>query len=659
MKKTLDVSRQKTTGGAIKDTFPGNNSKKKRNAISPVLLNKEFLRTVLNLVDALILVFDAQGKIVMINEAGEEETGYTLDELSTKGAWEIFGGTDETYKARQAYEKHFSRQSLKNFKRVFMAKDGTKKLISWSTKRLKDKNGAINYIIATGINVTEREQAAQRIRALSQFQESVIDNANVWINVLDEHANVVIWNKAAEGISGYSRDEIMGNGMIWGLLYPEPEYREEITRKAAAIIEQGEVVENFETTIQRKDGQKRTISWHSQNLTDERGKPIGSIAIGRDITERKEAIEAMRRAREELENRVQERTAELLISNERLRQEIAERLRTEEALRKTEIEKITILESISEHVVYHNPDLKILWCNMAAAESVGKTPEELVGRHCYEIWHERTSPCPGCPVIEAFKTGHPEQNEIHTPEGRVWLTRGYPVHGADGNVSNAVEVALDITLLKRTEDKLRKSLESLETAMESTIKTITRIVEAKDPYTAGHQQRVAQLACAIAIEMGLGEDIIKCIHTAALIHDIGKIYVPSEILSKPGPLTEPEINIVRTHPKGSYDILKDIEFPWPIAEIAYQHHERLDGSGYPRGLKGEEIRLEARILGVADVVETISSHRPYRPAIGVDDALDEIETKKNLLYDAHVVECCLRLFREKGFEFEKTGNSLI
>ncbi|UCF85682.1 MAG: response regulator [Desulfobacteraceae bacterium] len=198
---------------------------------------------------------------------------------------------------------------------------------------------------------------------------------------------------------------------------------------------------------------------------------------------------------------------------------------------------------------------------------------------------------------------------------------------------------------------LQDSMEKLGKALEGSILAIANTVETRDPYTAGHQQRVADLASAIAKEMGLPNDQIYGIRMGGVIHDLGKISIPAEILSKPGRITEIEFNLIKTHPRVGYDILKTIEFPWPIAQMVLQHHERTDGSGYPSGLSGEEILLEARILGVADVVEAMASHRPYRPARGIDKALKEISKNKGLLYDPDVVKVCLRLFKEKDYEF--------
>ncbi|MCP4682012.1 MAG: response regulator [Desulfobacterales bacterium] len=199
---------------------------------------------------------------------------------------------------------------------------------------------------------------------------------------------------------------------------------------------------------------------------------------------------------------------------------------------------------------------------------------------------------------------------------------------------------------------LQESVERLQKGLEGSIHAIALTVETRDPYTAGHQQRVANLAENIGRKMGLSEDRIKCLRMAGLTHDLGKIAVPAEILSKPGRISEIEFELIKIHPKVSYDILKTIEFPWPIARIALQHHEKMNGSGYPSGLEGNEIMLEARILAVADVVEAMASHRPYRPSRGIEKASEEISSKKGMLYDPEVVAACLKFLSENSFKFD-------
>ena len=215
------------------------------------------------------------------------------------------------------------------------------------------------------------------------------------------------------------------------------------------------------------------------------------------------------------------------------------------------------------------------------------------------------------------------------------------------------DVLAGIIEQKRTEEKLNQSVSILRTALGGTIHAMALTVETRDPYTAGHQRRVSNLARAIATEMGLSQDQIEAVRIAGIVHDLGKISVPSEILSKPGGISLIEHSLIHTHPQAGFDILNSISFPWPIAQIVLQHHERLDGSGYPAGLKKDDILIEARVIAVADVVEAMASHRPYRPSRGIQLALEEITVNKDTLYDPKVVDACLRLFLNKGFQFDQ------
>jgi putative nucleotidyltransferase with HDIG domain len=211
-------------------------------------------------------------------------------------------------------------------------------------------------------------------------------------------------------------------------------------------------------------------------------------------------------------------------------------------------------------------------------------------------------------------------------------------------VANVAAVSIQNALL----------VEEIRHGLEGTIEALARTTEMRDPYTSGHQQRVSQLACAIAAKMGLDEKTVDGVRVSGLVHDVGKVSIPAEILSKPGGLTPLEFSLVKEHVRVGFDVLKGVVFPWPVVETVLQHHERLDGSGYPCGLKGEAINLGARILAVADVVEAMASHRPYRPALGIDAALKEIRERQGKLYDSEAVEACNQLFAN-GFEFTRAG----
>jgi HD-GYP domain-containing protein (c-di-GMP phosphodiesterase class II) len=228
--------------------------------------------------------------------------------------------------------------------------------------------------------------------------------------------------------------------------------------------------------------------------------------------------------------------------------------------------------------------------------------------------------------------------------------------GAQGTLTHIdgrpilIGVLQDITDKKRAEEQIQGYVVQLEKALMNTVEVATTISELRDPYTAGHEHRVAEIAVAIGAELGLDARQQEGLRVAGHLHDVGKITIPSEILSKPGKLSANEFALIKGHPQSGYDILKNVEFPWPVAQVAHQHHERIDGSGYPQGLKGDDILFEARIMAVADVVEAMASHRPYRPGLGIDKALAEIERGRGTAYDPQAADACLRLFREKGYQ---------
>jgi len=262
------------------------------------------------------------------------------------------------------------------------------------------------------------------------------------------------------------------------------------------------------------------------------------------------------------------------------------------------------------------------------------------------------------PLRDIFRTAVSRRGD--EPEIVLWARNGkkfsieetnMPLTDGCHNSSGHVLVFRDISSRKNAEKELKESWERLHEALEGTIQAMALTIEIRDPYTAGHQRRVSKLSCAIAQDLGMSEFQVEGLRVAGDIHDIGKIYVPAEILSKPGQITAIEYGIIKTHPQVGYDILKTIKFPWPVAQIVLQHHERLDGSGYPLGLVGDLILKEARILTVADIVEAMSSHRPYRPAQGIEKALAEVVENKGRFYDTDAVDACVKLFQENRFRF--------
>lgn len=256
-------------------------------------------------------------------------------------------------------------------------------------------------------------------------------------------------------------------------------------------------------------------------------------------------------------------------------------------------------------------------------------------------------------VMGALGLAHTEEGRTFKKDDMAVLTRFATLASTVLlNETMCIQARHDLTERKRMRQELQKRNDHLHETFIATINALATTIEMKDPYTAAHQQWVTRLACAIAGEINLAKEQMEGLRMAGLIHDIGKMNVPAELLLKPRRLTEIEYEAIKIHPRSGYDILKEIQFPWPIAQMVLQHHERMDGSGYPQGISGAEILIEARLLAVADVVESMSSHRPYRDAHGIDIALDEITRNSGILYDPDVVEACLRVFKDKGFKFE-------
>jgi PAS domain S-box-containing protein len=326
-----------------------------------------------------------------------------------------------------------------------------------------------------------------------------------------------------------------------------------------------------------------------------------------------------------------------------------------EALRQSEEKYRSILETIQEG--YFEVDFagNFTFFNDSLCRNLGYSKEELMGMNNRQYTDKEHSKKLFQAFNKVYNTGEPTEGfdwQIIRKDGTKRSIEASVSLQKDssGKPTGFRGIARDVTERKQAEEKLLLTLESLRKAFGTIIKVMVSAVEMRDPYTSGHQIRSADLARAIATEMGLPQDKINGIRLAGSIHDIGKLSIPAEILSKPSKLTNIEFSLIKEHSRVGYEMLKDVESPWPLAQIVYQHHERIDGSGYPKNLKGDEIIIEASIMAVADVVEAMASHRPYRPALGIKAALEEIKKNKGILYDEAVADTCLRLFLEKNYQ---------
>jgi PAS domain S-box-containing protein len=465
----------------------------------------------------------------------------------------------------------------------------------------------------------ERQRVEEELSKSEKKYRELYDFLPIPVYEMDFEGNLSSVNRAVYETFRGTEEDLKRNSSAWQLLS-----QDEIDKSARNILRllSGEQIGGTEYTFKRLDGSVFPAIVISSVIYSE-GKPVGLRGAIVDITDRKRAEEALK----ESENKYR-----LLADN---------------------VNDVIFVLDMNLNYTYISPSVKFLR-GYEPEEALRQRSSETMTPPSWELAMTTLSE-----VLALEEEGHGEKPlsrtlrlEVRRKDGStVWTEMKFSFIRDDSlRPVGILGVTRDITDRKRAEEELQRTLESLRKAFGATIHVMVSTVEARDPYTAGHQLRSADLARAIATEMGLPQEKIDGLRMAGSIHDIGKLCVPAEILSKPTKLTDLEFSLIKVHPEQGYEMLKDVESPWPLAEIVYQHHERMDGSGYPRSLKGDEIMMEARIMAVADTVESMASHRPYRPAIGIEAALEEIERNSGTLYDNAVVDACLRLFREKGFK---------
>lgn len=449
--------------------------------------------------------------------------------------------------------------------------------------------------------IAEHQRVEKALVGSEEKYRTVFENTGTATIIIEEDKTISMANTQSEKLTGYSKDEIE-NKIKW---------------TDFIIPEDLKIMEKYHRE-RRKAGEKPPTEYEFR-LIDKKGKIKNTFLKVGMIPGSKKSIASLT--------------------------DITERKQAEQKLRESESKARAIINASLIAIVLLNRKGIILDSNEEMARRFKMTREEMIGKCIWDLLPESAIKHRKEQGDYVFKTG----KSFHGEDERQGIWNEYfiePVRFEKGGRIEAIVVeALNITVRKQAEERLKKTINA-------TIETVSKTIEAKDPYTSGHQHRVSQLATAIAKELNLSPDKIEGIRIASLIHDIGKIGIPSEILSKPITLTDKEFNLIKDHSQIGYNILKPIDFSYPIAQIVLQHHERVDGSGYDQGLKGNKILLEARIIGVADVVEAMSSHRPYRPAFGIEKALEEIIQNKGILYDPEVSDACLRLFKEKGFKFK-------
>lgn len=489
----------------------------------------------------------------------------------------------------------------------YVLKDKLFKLPQVVRRALKEAEDYAKRIEAEG----ELKRSEERLKIIFQFAPDAL-----YLN--DIKGNFVDGNKAAEELTGYKREELIGKNFLRIKLLSSDQIPKEAALLAKNALRKATGPDEF--ILQRKDGTHISVEIRTFPVKIE--NQIIVLCSARDITERKKAEEELRRSQESLA----------------------------EAQRIGRMSNWD-LDLVKNEFRWSDEIYRIFGLN---SQEFGVTYEAFLA-----LVHPDERELVDASYKNAVKNKIPFDiiHRIIRPDGKVRYVheKSENIYDEMGKVIRSIGTVQDITEHKLAEDELKESFKKLRKALEGIIQATSAMAEVKDPYTAGHQRRVTDLARTIATEMGLKKDQIEGIRTAGVIHDIGKISVPAEILTKPSQLTEAEFEIIKTHPQVGCDILRDIEFPWPIAQIVYQHHERMDGSGYPLGISGPEILIEARVLAVADVVEAMASNRPYRPALGIDKALEEISKRRGQLYDPEVVDACLKLFKEKRYELKQAS----
>ncbi len=543
--------------------------------------------------------------------------------------------------------------------------DGVRLPVLHSVSAARDERGFVQQVRCTLVDISLRKA----LRETRDYLETLFKHSASPIIVWDSQLAITRFNQGIEQLTGYRSDEVMGQPLA--VLFPEAE--RDVLMERVGQLRAGGRFESAELPIRTRSGERKTVLWNSSNLYAETGELLATVMQGVDITERKNYELALRKTNRALKT--------LSHGNEILVHATSE---------------MELLQGVCDILVQVG-GYRLAWIGFAehdAGKSVRIMARAGDGADCVDpitvTWDDSPSGCG--PDGMAIRSGKPQvvQDILNDPRFHPWrapaLEHGYAsnavfplkhqeriigilaLYGGQSRDFDADEmrlleelandVAFGIVTLRTHQEhaalerEREHYLQRLRETMEATVQAVAATIEKRDPYTAGHQQRVARLAVAIAARMGLSSQQIEGVHFGGLIHDIGKISVPAEILSKPGTLGALEFQLIKAHAEAGQEILKGVKFPWPIIDMVAQHHERMDGSGYPLGLAGEAIRLEARIIGVADVVEAMSSFRPYRPALGMDSAMAEITERSGTLYDADVVAACLHVLHS-GFRFDE------
>jgi PAS domain S-box-containing protein/putative nucleotidyltransferase with HDIG domain len=567
--------------------------------------SEEKYRDLVESINDIIYAIDEHGIVTYIAPTIESISGYTTSEIIGRSFFD-FVYEEDTPSMKDEFQQDISDHPEPHEYRMVTKAGDIRWVRTFSRPFFEgDRIAGLRGVLT---DITDRKQVEEALLHEKIFSDTIMDSSPGLFFVFDDKGNILRWNRNAEKFTEYSTQEISKMNV---LDFVVPEDTQSAAEAIQEVLNKGQA--SVEITVLSKSGKK--IPFYLTGLRTRIGNITCVVGSGFDITERKQTEEKVWES-EERYRAIFEQAADSIVLidtetgalvefNNRAHENLGY---TREDFDKLKISDVETIES---------------------AEEVAKHIEKIVKK--------------GTDIFETKqRTKNGEIRDIQIS------SKAISIQGRDFLHS----IWRDITERKQAEEALQHSYDQLQETFISAINALASTVEMKDQYTAGHQPRVTQLACAIAEEMGLSKNQIEGIRMAGLIHDIGKIVVPAEILNKPGPLTEVQYEMIKMHPQAGHDILKRIAFPWPVAQIVQQHHEMMDGSGYPQGLAGEDILPEARVMAVANVVEAMTAHRPYRPAYDIEEALAEISHNRGAKYDSAVVDACLRLFTERGFVFD-------
>jgi PAS domain S-box-containing protein/putative nucleotidyltransferase with HDIG domain len=563
-----------------------------------------------NSVDAIFLTVP-DGTILAANPEACRMFGRSEQEICQVGRDGMADYSDSLY--FEATKERKQRGAYSEKEGFHLRKDGSRFPTEVSSSIFLDKDGHERAIV-TIRDITERKKAEQKLIESEERLRLSLEAANDGIWDWNIQTGSTFFSPRCYIMLGYEDKEFPETFEFWQNAF-DPDDIDKVKEAIKENLKSGKKCV-VEARARTKTGEWRWIETRGMVVErDDNGRAIRMVGTHSDVTVRKES------------------ETNLIESEERYRMAI---------------------ECSNDGIVIGKEGLHI-YVNQRFLEMFGfEKPDDVLGKPASIIAHPEDREM----LMEMNLKRHKGENVSHKYEFRGLHKDGRTVFIEVSATAifyrgeqHSLAVLRDITSRKIAEEELAGAAERLRKSLAGTLQAMAHTVEIRDPYTAGHEKRVSALARSIAQEMGLSNAVIDTIRMAASVHDVGKMSVPAEILSKPSRLLEIEMNLIKIHSQAGYDILKDSELPYPVAEIVLQHHERLDGSGYPQELKDDEILLEAQILSIADVVEAMASHRPYRPALGIDIALEEIEKNKGILYNVGAVEACVRLFREKGFTF--------